>query len=84
MQFFYKFGSSRNQKQKPLEKEALKFKILMDCSNQENFKRNNIVSCVQRKYFSYIIDKIVAFKGEIFQKLWLSCRGFYYCFCYFY
>ena len=41
MQFFHKFGSSRNQK--PLEKEALNFRVLMDCSNQENFKRNNII-----------------------------------------
>ena len=38
VQIFYKFGSSRKQKQKPLEAEALNFRVLMDCSNQENLK----------------------------------------------
>ena len=37
--FFYKFGSSRKQKQKPLEAEVLNFRVLMDCSNQENLKK---------------------------------------------
>ena len=35
----------------------------MDCWNQENLKKvngSNIVKCVQKKYFSYIIDKIVS------------------------
>ena len=35
----YKFESSRNQKQKPLEAEALNVRVLMDCSNQENLRR---------------------------------------------
>ena len=35
----YKFGSSRNQKQKPLEAEALNVRVLMDCLNQENLRR---------------------------------------------
>ena len=39
MQFFYKVGSSRNQKQKPLEAKALNFRVLMDCSNQENLEK---------------------------------------------
>ena len=39
MQFFYKVGSSRNQKQKPFEAEALNFRVLMDCSNQEKLKK---------------------------------------------
>ena len=33
--FFYKFGSSGKQKQKPLEAEDLNFRVLMDCSNQK-------------------------------------------------
>ena len=82
MQFFYKVGSGRNQKQKPLETEGIDG--LFESRKFEKVKKNNIVRCVQRKYFSYIIDNIVALKEEIFQKLWLSCPGFYYCFCYFY
>ena len=39
MQFFYKFGNIRKQKQKPLEAEALNFRVLMDCSNQKNLKK---------------------------------------------
>ena len=38
-QFFYRFGSSRKQKQKPLEAEALNFGVLMDCLSQENLKK---------------------------------------------
>ena len=57
--FFYKFGSSRKQKQKPLEAEYLNFRVLMDCSNQKKVKGSNIVKCAQKKHFSYIIDEIV-------------------------
>ena len=35
----YKFESSRNQKQKPLEAEALNVRVLMNCLNQENLRR---------------------------------------------
>ena len=34
---FHKFGSSRKQKQKPLEEEALNFRVLMACS--KSFKK---------------------------------------------
>ena len=50
MQFFYKSGNIRKQKQKPLDAEALNFRVLMDCSNQENLKKikgSAIVKCVQ-------------------------------------
>ena len=63
MKYFYKSGSSRKQKRKPLEAEALNLRVLMDCWNQENLKQvngSNVVKCVQKKYFSYIIDKIVS------------------------
>ena len=62
MQFLYKFGTSKKQKQRPLEAEDLNFRVLMECLNQKKFEKvkgSNIVSCVQRKYFSFIIDKIV-------------------------
>ena len=39
MQFFCKLGSSRHQKQKPLEAEALNFRVLMNCANQENLTK---------------------------------------------
>ena len=63
MKCFYKSGSIRKQKRKPLEAEALNLRVLMDCWNQENLKQvngSNVVKCVQKKYFSYIIDKIVS------------------------
>ena len=37
--FFNKFGRSKKQNQKPLEAETLNFRVLMDCSNQENLKK---------------------------------------------
>ena len=36
---FYKFGSSKKQKQKSLEAESLNFRVLMNCLNQENLKK---------------------------------------------
>ena len=36
--FFYKFGSSRKQKQTPLEAEDLNFRALLDRSNQKKLK----------------------------------------------
>ena len=64
--FFYKFGSSRKQKQKPLEAEvfgsrSLKLQSIdgfFESRKFEKVKGSNIVKCVQKKYFSYIIDKI--------------------------
>ena len=39
MQFFLKVGRNRKQKQKPLEAEALNFRELIDCLNQQNLKK---------------------------------------------
>ena len=39
MQFFHKVGSSRKQKQKPLEAEALNFRELIDFLNHQNLKK---------------------------------------------
>ena len=39
MQFFHKVGRTRKLKQKPLEAEALNFRVLMDCLNQQNLKK---------------------------------------------
>ena len=71
MQFFHKYGSSRNEKQKPLEAEALKFRVLIDCLNQESekVKGSNIVKRVQKKYFSYIMDKIVSLRRNFSKAL---------------
>ena len=69
--------------QKTLEAEALNFRVLMDCSNQENLKTvkgSAIVKCVQKKYFSYMIDKIISLRIYLSKALVLP--GFYYCFCY--
>ena len=69
--------------QKTLEAEALNFRVLMDCLNQENLKTvkgSAIVKCVQKKYFSYMIDKIISLRIYLSKALVLS--GFYYCFCY--
>ena len=39
MQFFLKVERNRKQKQKPLEAEALNFRELIDCLNQQNLKK---------------------------------------------
>ena len=49
---FYKLGSSKKQKQKPLEAETLNFRVLMDCLNMGNLrklKRTILLSVYQRK-----------------------------------
>ena len=49
----------------------------------EKVKGSNIVKCVQKKYFSYIIDKIVSLRRN-FSKICSTCPGLYYCFCYYF
>ena len=49
MQFFHKVGSSRKQKQKSLEAEALNFRELIDCLNEKNFKKLKEASYVSTK-----------------------------------
>ena len=45
----------------------------------QKVKGSNFVKCVQKKYLSYLIDKIFSLKRN-FSKT----SGFYCCFCYFY
>ena len=69
--------------QKTLEAEALNFRVLMDCSNQENLKTvkgSAIVKCVQNKYFSYMINKFISLR--IYLSKALVIPDIYYCFCY--
>ena len=57
---FHRFGSSRKQKQQPLEAETLNFRVLMNCSNQQNLNmlREAIWLRVHKRKFLVIIDKI--------------------------
>ena len=58
--------------QKPLEGETLNFRALIDCLNQENFKKvkgSAIVKCAQKNYFSYIIDKLVSLRRNFSKAL---------------
>ena len=59
---FHRFGSSRKQKQQPLEAETLNFRVLMDCSNQQNLKKlkEAISLSVHKRNILVIIDKIVS------------------------
>ena len=74
MQFFYKFGNIKKQKQKPLKTEAfgsrnLKFQSIDGLleSRKSEVIGSAIVKCVQKKYFSYIIGKFVSL-GRNFSK----------------
>ena len=59
---FHRFGRSRKQKQQPLEAETLNFRVLMDCSNQQNLKKlkEAISLSVHKRNILVIIDKIVS------------------------
>ena len=54
--------SSRKQKQQPLEAETLNFRVMMDCSNQQDLKKLKEVKSlsVHKRNISVIIDKIVS------------------------
>ena len=52
---------------------------LFESKKFEKVKWSNIVNCVQKKYFSYIIDKIVSLRRS-FSKALVTLA---YCFCYF-
>ena len=58
---FHTFGSSRKQKQQPLGAETLNFRVLIDCSNQQNLKKlkEAIPLSVHKRNILVIIDKIV-------------------------
>ena len=59
---FHRFGSSRKQKQQPLEAEILNFRVLMDCLNQQNLKKleEAVSLSVHKRNILVIIDKIVS------------------------
>ena len=66
---FHRFGSSRKQKQQPLEAEILNFRVLIDCLNQQNLKKleEAVSLSVHKRNISVIIDKIVSLT-RIFSK----------------
>ena len=59
-----RFGSSRKQKQQSLEAETLNFRVLMECSNQQNLKKlkEAISLSVYKRNILVIIDKIVSLR----------------------
>ena len=59
---FPRFGSSRKQKHQLLEAETLSFRVLMDCSNQQNLKNlQKVISLsVHKRNILVIIDKTVS------------------------
>ena len=62
---YYKFRSSRKQKQRPLEAQALNFRVLMDCLNQENLRKlKGAVSLIlyERNILVILTDKIVSLR----------------------
>ena len=50
---------------------------LFESRKFEKVKGSNIVKCVQKKYFSYIIDKIVSLTKNL-------QKPYYYCSCYYF
>ena len=58
----HRFGNSRKQKQQLLEAETLNFRVLMDCSNQQNLKKlkEAISLSVHKRNILVIIDKIIS------------------------
>ena len=77
MQFFYKFGNIRKQKQKPLEPETFGTRSLnlqsidglLESRKFEKVEGSTIVKFVKKKYFSYIIDKIVSLRRNFSKAL---------------
>ena len=59
-----RFGSSRKQKQQSLEAETLNFRVLMECSNQQNLKKlkEAISLSVYKRNILVIIYKIVSLR----------------------
>ena len=68
---FLRFRGSRKQKQQPLEAETLNFRVLMDCSNQQNLKKlkEAISLSVYKINILVIIDKIVSLRKNISKAL---------------
>ena len=61
--------SSREQKQQPLEAKTLNFRVLMDCSNQQNLKKlKEILLNVYKRSILATIDKILSLR-RVFSKV---------------
>ena len=60
-----------SSKQKDLEAEALNFRALMGCLNQENLNKlmEAKAKCVQKKYFRCSIDKIISLRRNFAKAL---------------
>ena len=73
---FHRFGSNRKQKQQPLEAETLNFRVLMDCSNQQNLKKlkEAISLSVHKRNILVIIDKVVSLTRNFSKALVILAR----------
>ena len=77
---FHRLGSSRKQKQQPLEAETLNFRVLMDCSNQQNLKKlkEAISLSVNKTNILVIIDKVVSLRRYFLKASVILAYGVYY------
>ena len=77
---FHRFGSSRKQKQQPLEAETLNFRVLMDCSNQQNLKKlkEAISLSVNKTNILVITDKVVSLRRYFLKASVILAYGVYY------
>ena len=68
---FHRFRGSRKQNQQPLEAETLNFRVLMDCSNQQNLKKlkEAISLSVYKINILVIIDKTVSLRKDFSKAL---------------
>ena len=60
---FFRNGKQYKAEVKAFGSRSLKVQSidgLLESTKFEKFEGSNIVNCVQKKYFSYIIDKIVS------------------------
>ena len=67
----HRFRGSRKQNQQSLEAETLNFRVLMDCSNQQNLKKlkEAISLGVYKINILVIIDKIVSLRKDFSKAL---------------
>ena len=67
----HRFRGSRKQNQQSLEAETLNFRVLMDCSNQQNLKelKEAISLSVYKINILVIIDKIVSVRNDFSKAL---------------
>ena len=68
---FHRLRGNRKQNQQPLEAETFNFRVLMDCSNQQNLKKlkEAISLSVYKTSILAIIDKIVSLRKDFSKAL---------------